>query len=68
MNLRPIYPGALSFDLGNWVAANGDTYHVSVQADNRLCTWLVNQAARRESLEYVIKLGKPPVKATLLKV
>ena len=68
MSLRPLYPGALSFDLGNWAAQNGDSYHVEIQADNRLCTWLVNQAARRQDLQYVIKLGKPPIKATLLKV
>jgi hypothetical protein len=64
-NYSPADLSPIAIDLGTWSASGQPDRSVSVVIDPRLFAWMVRQAARRASLSYQVKLGRPPLECTL---
>jgi hypothetical protein len=62
---RPASPDPLILSLGTWSAPLLPDKTVTLTIDPRIFTWLVNQAAHRTGLFYVVAQGKPPITVTL---
>jgi len=58
---RPASPGPVTIPLGSWTAPPLPARTAQLIIDPRLMTWLVNQAARRAALRYVVNEGTPPL-------
>ena len=63
---RPTLPGPLAAGLGTWAATGRPARTATVTFDPRLAAWLVNAAAKRSALIYVVKRGRPSLTVTLV--
>ncbi|HUD74479.1 MAG TPA: hypothetical protein VMQ76_05350 [Terracidiphilus sp.] len=62
---RPAFTGPVILEAGVWAAPPLPDRNVRITLDPRIYRWLVNQAAKRTSLTYVIKQGTPPIECRL---
>lgn len=62
---HPASNDPVTIPLGSWTAPPLPARTAQLVIDPRLMTWLVNQAARRVSLRYVVNQGTPPLTVIL---